>query len=220
MDEAWLRQSIIDAALSMQQSGLSPQRSGNVSARSENGMLITPTGMRYEDLLPDDIVFVGGDGAVASGQRRPSSEWHFHQAIYQARDDAGAVVHCHSQSATVLACARRAIPAFHYMVAVAGGSDIRCAPYATFGTPELAESAVAALTGRRACLLANHGQITLGPDIDAALELAHEVETLAGQYVEVLKLGEVNLLDEAEMIRVLEKFAGYGQRAGNDVLSE
>lgn len=214
MDELSLRQSIIDAALAMQASGLSPQRSGNVSARFDDGMLITPTGMRYEDLLPDDIVFVDADGAVGKGQRRPSSEWHFHLAIYQARDDAGAVVHCHSHSATVLACARRAIPAFHYMVAVAGGRDIRCAPYATFGTQQLAHGAVEALVERRACLLANHGQITLGRDIETALEVAHEVETLSAQYVEVLKLGEVNLLDDAEMDRVLEKFTSYGQQDG------
>ncbi len=212
MDEAWARQSVIDAALDMQASGLSPQRSGNVSVRLGGGMLITPTGMRYEDLLPGDVVFVEGDGSTPAGQRKPSSEWHFHSAIYAARGDAQAIVHCHSLAATALACAHRDIPAFHYMVAVAGGTTIRCAPYATFGTPELADNAVAALEGRKACLLANHGQIAIGGGIEKALELAHEVETLASQYIEVLKLGKPKLLGDDEMARVLEKFAGYGQQ--------
>lgn len=214
MDEAWARQSVIDAALEMQGSGLSPQRSGNVSVRLGEGMLITPTGMRYEDLLPGDIVFVEGDGSTPAGQRKPSSEWHFHSAIYAAREDARAIVHCHSLNATALACANREIPAFHYMVAVAGGNTIRCAPYATFGTPELADNAVAALENRKACLLAHHGQIAIGGDIEKALELAHEVETLASQYAAVLKLGKPKILDNDEMARVLEKFAGYGQQDG------
>ncbi len=195
----------------MQDAGLSPQRSGNVSARCGDGMLITPTGMPYDELTPDDIVLLSGSGAVEAGQRKPSSEWHFHLAIYANRADAGAVVHCHSLNATALACTGRDIPAFHYMVAVAGGKDIRCAGYETFGTEELAAATLAALEGRRACLLANHGQVAVAATVGDALELAMEVETLASQYVEVLKIGGGRLLDDAEMDRVLEKFAGYGQ---------
>lgn len=209
---AELRRRIIQTALALNATGLSPGKSGNVSARHENGMLVTPSGMPYERLTPDDIVFVGLDGTVPPGQRLPSSEWHFHLAIYRARPDAGAVVHAHSLNATALACLRREIPAFHYMVAVAGGFSIRCADYATFGTEELAKNALAALDGRKACLLGNHGQLALGPDLDAAFDLAREVEALAAQYRAALQVGEPVLLDDAEMARVLEKFKTYGKQ--------
>jgi L-fuculose-phosphate aldolase len=207
-----LREKIVATCRAMSAQGLSPGRSGNVSARLGEGMLITPSGIAYDVMSPDDIVFVGADGKPAPG-KTPSSEWRFHLAAYGARPAAGAVVHCHSMNATALACAHRAIPAFHYMVAAAGGSDIPLVPYATFGTPELARHVADALADRSACLMANHGQIATGPTLEAALELAGEVETLAGQYLRVLALGEVHVLSDAEMVRVLERFRTYGQRA-------
>jgi len=207
--EGALRAGVVDTAKRMSASGLSFGRSGNVSARWGDGMLITPSGAAYDTLTPEDIVYMDADGMPSGG--KPSSEWRFHQAAYQARPDAGAVVHCHSPSATALACAHRSIPAFHYMVAAAGGTDIPLVPYATFGTPELAAQVGQALSARKACLLANHGQIAVGADLAAALELAAEVENLAGQYLEVLKLGEPHLLDDAAMAEVLEKFETYGK---------
>ncbi len=212
LGEEVLRGGVIDAALATSREGLSPGKSGNVSARLRGGMLITPTGLAYATLKQADIVFVSEAGETRPGSLKPSSEWRFHLAIYAARPDLGAIVHCHSMNATALACAGRHIPAFHYMVAVAGGADIRLAPYATFGTPELAEAVVAALEGRKAALLAHHGQVACGSDLAAALDLAREVETLAGQYVRTLQIGGGPLLDEAEMARVLEKFRGYGQQ--------
>jgi L-fuculose-phosphate aldolase len=197
----------------MSRSGLSPGRSGNVSCRFKDGMLITPSGRRYDETSPEDIVFVAGDGSVPKRQMKPSSEWHFHIAIYQARPDAEAVVHAHSMHATVLACAHKPIPAFHYMVGVAGGDDIPCASYATFGSEDLALHVATALKNRDACLLANHGQITLGPTLTDALELAFEVESLAEQYYKVLTLGAAHVLDDAEMKRVAEKFKHYGRKA-------
>lgn len=207
------RKSVIATALAMSASGLSPGRSGNVSCRWGEGMLITPTGMAYDELDEKDIVFVDRDGSVPGKQRKPSSEWHFHLAAYHARPDAHAIVHTHSLHATVLACAHKHIPAFHYMVAVAGGQDIPLVPYATFGTDELAAHVAAGLSARDACLMANHGQIALGESLGAALELAHEVEVLAEQYYKVLTLGAAHVLPDAEMAVVLEKFKGYGQKA-------
>jgi len=208
------RRAVIDTALAMSRSGLSPGRSGNVSCRWKGGMLITPTGMQYETLKPRDIVFVTGKGTLQGRSlRKPSSEWRFHLAAYRARADMNAVVHTHSLYATVLACAHKPIPAFHYMVAVAGGSDIPLVPYDTFGTEELAQHVAEGLAHRNACLMANHGQIAIGKDLAQALELAHEVEVLAQQYVNVLSIGEAHILPEEEMARVLERFKSYGQRA-------
>ena len=212
-EDAWARQELIDTALAMSASGLSPGRSGNVSQRAEGGMLITPSGMRYEDILPDDVVLVADDGSVPEGSRVPSSEWRFHLAAYHARPDIGAVVHTHSLHATALACLHKPIPAFHYMVAVGGGDDIPCIPYATFGTAALSRHVAKGLKTRNACLMANHGQIAVGRDLASALELAREVETLASQYVQVLALGKPKLLDAAEMKRVLKQFKTYGQTA-------
>lgn len=208
-----LRQAVLDTALAMSRSGLSPGRSGNVSARSGDGMLITPSGMLYDELAPGDIVQVAADGTVAAGQLKPSSEWHFHLAAYRARPDRHAVVHTHSMHATVLACAHKAIPPFHYMVAVAGGTDIPCVPYATFGTEELARHVADGLRARDACLMANHGQIAIAETLQGALELAHEVEVLAEQYTKVLALGAVHLLSEAHMAEMVERFKTYGQKA-------
>ena len=190
--------------------------SGNVSVRrDQRSFFITPTGMPYESLMPEDIPLVDLEGRWF-GRRRPSSEWRFHRDIFAARSDAGAIVHTHSRQATALACTGRGIPAFHYMVAVAGGMDIRCAPYHTFGSQELSDAAVAAIEGRKACLLANHGVIALGVDLPAALALAGEVENLAGQYCAALALGDVRILEEREMRRVLEKFRSYGQQDATD----
>lgn len=208
------RRAVIETALAMSRSGLSPGRSGNVSCRWNGGMLITPSGMPYEETGLRDIVFVDGEGQVpAKRSRKPSSEWRFHLSAYRARPDVGAVVHTHSLHATVLACAHRPIPAFHYMVAVAGGKDIPLVPYDTFGTEELARHVAEGLEKRNACLMANHGQISVGADLASALELAHEVETLSAQYAGVLALGEPQLLSDDEMVRVLERFKNYGQRA-------
>lgn len=216
MSEQALRRAIIETALTMSRRGLSPGRSGNVSARSRGGMLITPTGMAYDEITPSDIVFAGGDGSVSAGQRKPSSEWRFHLAAYHARPDRHAVVHTHSLHATVLACARMAIPAFHYMVAVAGGKDIPVVPYATFGTEELAQHVASGLKDRDACLMASHGQIAIGETLTQALELAFEVETLAEQYYKLLLLGSSKIfpgiLSDAAMDEMVEKFKTYGQK--------
>lgn len=216
MTEAALREEIVATARAMSASGLSPGRSGNVSARFESGMLITPSGLAYDAMEPGDIVRVAADGLVAVGQRAPSTEWHFHLAAYRARLDLHALVHTHSLHATVLACAGRSIPPFHYMVAVAGGSDIPLVPYATFGTAELAAHVAEGLRERKACLMAHHGQVAMGTTLAAALELAHEVEVLAELYFKVLLLGPPQLLPEAEMSVVLEKFKTYGRAAIED----
>lgn len=209
-----LRNAVIATALAMNAADINRGKSGNVSVRWQapdfDGFLITPTGLPYTDTTPNDIVAMGLDGE-ATGARLPSSEWRFHRDIYLQRADATAIVHTHSPRATALACLRLPIPAFHYMVAVAGGDDIRCAPYATFGTQALSDHALAALTGRRACLLANHGVIALGASLEAALALAIEVENLAEMYMHALQVGTPVVLDDAEMRVVLEKFATYGQ---------
>ncbi|WP_439817885.1 class II aldolase/adducin family protein [Zavarzinia sp. CC-PAN008] len=215
-DAATLRATLIQAARAMAAEGLSPGTSGNISARVAGGLLVTPTGMPADTLEPGDLVMLDLEGRVLAGRRLPSSEWPFHCAILQARPEVGAVVHCHSRHATALACLRRAIPAFHYMVAAAGGDHIACGDYATFGTQALSDAALAALGPRRACLLANHGQIAVGPDLASALKLAREVEVLAAQYLTALAVGEPVLLDAEEMARVLEKFRTYGQQAPAD----
>ena len=207
------RQAVIATAREMSRRKLSPGRSGNVSMRFGEGMLITPTGMAYDEIEADDIAFVAHDGSVGAGSRKPSSEWHFHSAAYAARPDRHAVVHTHSLNATALACAHRGIPAFHYMVAAAGGIDIPLVGYATFGTQELAVLVAKGLAERDACLMANHGVVAIGLDLAAALELAGDVEILAEQYLKVLSLGPAHVLSDAEMAVVIEKFKSYGQRA-------
>lgn len=211
--EAGLRTEVLETARAMSARGLSPGRSGNVSVRHGVGMLITPSGMRYDEMTPEDIVTVAADGTPAAGTLKPSSEWRFHLTAFEKRPDRHAVVHCHSPEATVLACARKPIPAFHYMVAAAGGTDIPCVPYATFGTEALARHVAKGLEVRDACLMASHGQIAIGETAAAALELAGAVENLAAQYVKVLLLGHVHILSAAEMAEVLERFKSYGQRA-------
>jgi L-fuculose-phosphate aldolase len=212
--EQALRSAVIATALAMNVRGINRGKSGNVSARlpgaGGDGFLVTPTGLAYEDTTPEDIVPVTLEGE-ARGSRLPSSEWRFHRDIYRARPEVNAVVHTHAPFATTLACLSRGVPAFHYMVAVAGGRDIRCAPYATFGTQELSENALAALEGRRACLLAHHGMIAVGASLSAALALAVEVESLAEIYWRALSIGPPPTLTDAEMDVVLEKFRTYGQ---------
>lgn len=215
--ERALRQSIVEHARRFAPSGLSQGTSGNVSVRwpkaGVDGMLITPSGVDYLQLQAEDIVFMQLHDGAWTGALKPSSEWRFHRDIYRSQAQTGAVVHAHAMHATALAVQRRPIPAFHYMVAVAGGNDIRCAPYATFGTEELSRNALAALDGRSACLLANHGLITTGADLPAAFALAIEVETLAQQYLLALGTGEPVILPDDEMARIVYAFKGYGSQA-------
>jgi L-fuculose-phosphate aldolase len=208
-----ISQQIIDTCLAMDANRINQGSAGNVSARFEEGFLITPSGMAYDRLVPDDIVYVGMDGS-AQGRLTPSSEWRMHLDIYAARPEAGAVLHAHSTFATALSCLRRDIPAFHYMVAVAGGTDIRCSSYALFGTQALSDSMLMALKERRACLLGTHGMICFHDDLDKTLWLAVEVETLAKQYWHACLAGEPVLLSDAQMCEVLEKFQHYGKQPG------
>jgi L-fuculose-phosphate aldolase len=212
MTDTALRERIVATARRMNALGINQGSSGNVSARVEGGFLVTPSGLPYEDLRGADLVHVSL-GGHATGHREPSSEWRFHRDIYAARPEAGAVVHTHSACATTLACLERAIPAFHYEVAFAGGNDIRCAPYRTFGTQELSDAALAALEGRRACLLAHHGVIAFGTDLDDALRLADKVEALSRLYWQAIQVEAPTILDDAEMARIVERFRHYGPRA-------
>ena len=208
-----LRQELIATAREMNRSGLNRGTSGNLSVRSGEGMLITPSGLPYDTLREDDIVYLedGGDEQLNSPSlRKPSSEWRIHRDVYRARPDALAILHAHPAYSMALACLRRPLPAFHYMVAVAGGRDIRCAEYATFGSQALSDHVLQALENRRACLMANHGIIALARDLAGALSLALEIEQLACSYLQCLAAGEPVLLDDAEMDRVLEKFRTYG----------
>lgn len=204
------RDQLVEAARRLHLGGLNVGTAGNLSMRDGEGMLITPSAMDYHEMGPDDIVFVSAEGR-SEGSRLPSSEWRIHLAIYLQQPDAGAVVHTHSTHATALSCMRRSLPAFHYEVALAGGSEIRCAPYATYGTEALARNMAEALEGRTACLLANHGLVCHAPGLKAALALASKVEHLAHIYLQCLAVGEPEILDDAEMERVAEKFRNYGR---------
>ena len=207
-----LCEAVVAACRDLARRGLTYGTSGNISVRrDEQHFFVSPTGMAYEALEPDDVPLMHLDGRWF-GRRRPSSEWRFHRDIFKSRDDVRAIVHTHSQNATALACTGRGIPAFHYMVAVAGGHDIRCAPYHTFGTQELSDAALAALNDRTACLLENHGVIAVGASLPAALALAGEVENLATQYCAALAVGDVRILNEEAMRRVIEKFRTYGKQ--------
>jgi L-fuculose-phosphate aldolase len=213
--EAALREAIIHTSREMERLGINQGTSGNVSARWNDGLLITPSGVPSSALTAGRIVFmpldVRDDDPLFDAQR-PSSEWRFHRDILRARNDVSAVVHTHSQAATALAIHSRGIPAHHYMVAAAGGNSIRCAAYATFGSQALSDHALEALRDRLACLLAHHGVIALGRDLARALWLANEVEVLAKQYLLACQLGEPPLLSDAQMDEVIEKFKGYGPR--------
>lgn len=205
-----LRAQLLDAARGLAAAGLNVGTSGNASVRCAGGMLITPTGLKAEQCAPEDMVFVDEHGA-AHGKRAPSSEWPMHLDVYAHRPEAGAVLHAHSPFATALACQRLEIPPFHYMIARFGGSSVRCAAYATFGTQALSDAVQTALRGRSACLLANHGMLAFGRDPAHALDIAIELETLCEQYWRVLQLGSPVLLSDAEMTDVVERFADYGQ---------
>jgi L-fuculose-phosphate aldolase len=205
-----LRRELIDTCLAMNRLGVNQGKAGNASVRVPEGLLITPSGLAYDRTKPDDIITIDAEGR-ARGAGAPSSEWRFHFDIMKRREDANAVLHAHAPFCTALACLGMDIPAFHYMVAVAGGDSIRCAPYATFGTQALSDNALRALDGRQACLLANHGMICVAGGLDAALDLAVEVETLAQQYWRALQIGTPRLLPPDEMETVLEKFRTYGR---------
>lgn len=211
MSERALKSVVLATARAMNTERLNRGAAGNVSVRHRDGFLITPTGMAYDACLPEDVVFVGLDGAP-KGRRKPSSEWRFHRDIYAARPEAGAIVHAHAPFAVSLACMGCAIPAFHYMVARFGGSDLRCATYATFGTQALSDAVLAALQDRCACLMAHHGMVVFGRDLDDALALAIELEALCEQYWRVLQIGGPRLLPADEMTRVLAAFRDYGRQ--------
>ena len=188
---------------------LSALRSGNISARYKEGFLITPSGKKYSSLKTKDIVFVSLEGKFDKKKGIPSSEWQFHQDIYKNKKEAEAIVHAHSTNATAVSTHKRGIPSFHYMVAMAGGQDIKCAKYATFGTRDLSKNILKALKGRKACLIANHGQIAFEENLPKAFELAEEVENISLQYITSLKLGKPKILSKNEMKKVLSKAKNY-----------
>ena len=203
------REALVAAARAMAAAGLSPGTSGNLSVRDGDGLLVTPSGLSYDHLGPEDVVALGPNGQP-TGPGKPTSEWRIHRDIYRERRDVSAIVHAHPPHATALACLHFDLPAFHYEVAFGGGKDIRCADYATFGTQALSDNVLKALEGRRAALMANHGMVALGDDPAAALALAEKVEALSRVYVLCLGVREPQLLGETEMRRVLERFKDYG----------
>lgn len=215
--EAGLRRRIIELCREMNRSGLNQGTSGNISARFGDRMLLTPSATPYDAMTPDMIVSMPLDGPDGewSGPLKPSTEWRFHRDILRNKPEAGAVVHAHPTFATTLAITRRPIPACHYMVAIFGGNDVRCCDYARYGTPELSELVLQALQGRSACLMANHGMVALGGDLDQAMWRAVELETLARQYYYSLQLdGGPVILSEAQIADVLQSFSGYGHQSG------
>ncbi len=209
------RNQIIEYSLKLNSTNLSPLRSGNISLRSEenskNGYLITPSGKKYETLKPEDIVFMGlkEEEENKGSTNKPSSEWRFHRDIYINKNDAQAIVHSHSPHATAVSSHGKSIPPFHYMIALAGGEDIKCADYATFGTEELSNNVIKALENRSACLMSNHGQVAFGKNLEQAFELAQEIENICHQYTIALKLGKPKILSFEEMKKVLEKAKNY-----------
>ena len=204
-----LKRNIIKHAKKLNLKGLSALRSGNISARFKDGFLITPSGKKYSSLKNKDIVFVSLDGSFDKKKGIPSSEWKFHQDIYLNKKDAKAIVHAHSTNATAVSTHKKKIPPFHYMVAMVGGYDIKCAKYATYGTRKLSENILKALKDRKACLIANHGQIAFEKNLPKAFELAEEVENLSLQYITSLKLGKPKILSINEMKKVLSKAKNY-----------
>ena len=206
-----LSRNVIESCLAMNAQGINQGSAGNISVRFEDGFLITPSGIQYEQLQPENIVFIDMEGN-SEDPLAPSSEWRMHRDIYVNRPQAGAVLHAHSIFATALSCLRLDIPAFHYMVAVAGGSDIRCADYALFGTQALSDNMLTALVNRRACLLGTHGMICYHDNLDQALGLGVEIETLAKQYWYARQAGDPVILDQAQMSEVLERFESYGKQ--------
>lgn len=210
LDPDRLREQMCEAARRLDATGLNRGSTGNLSVRAGAHWWVTPSGVPAQDLQPDAMVAMGFDGKPL-GPGKPSSEWRFHRDILASRPDVHAVVHTHSRFATAFSCLQRDIPAFHYMVAIAGGDTIRCAPYALFGTQALSDHALAALQDRRACLLGNHGLIALGTDLKRAVAVAVEVESLCEQYWTALQLGEPLILNTEQMKAVHDKFKTYGQ---------
>ena len=208
------RNQIIEYSLKLNSTNLSPLRSGNISLRGKEGdkegYLITPSGKKYETLKPEDIVFMGlNEDEKNDPNNKPSSEWRFHRDIYTNKKDAHAIVHAHSPHATAVSSHRKPIPPFHYMIALAGGDDIKCADYATFGTEELSKNVIKALENRSACLMSNHGQVAFGKNLDDAFELAQEIENICHQYTIALKLVQPKILSFEEMKKVLDKAKNY-----------
>lgn len=210
MNETQLRSELVRITKKLDEQGLNRGTSGNASVRYGEGMLITPSGMGAEGLGEDDIVFVNLDG-TARGRWQPSSEWLFHRDIFAQREEVGAIVHTHSIASTALACLRKDIPPFHYMIALIGGDNIRCAEYATFGTQALSDNALSALRGRKACLLANHGMIAAGENLDEAYKVTVEVETLSEIYLRALRVSEPVLLSPREFQDAQRRFGAYGK---------
>jgi len=206
-----LRQAVVDTCRRMNALGINQGTAGNVSARTADGFVISPSGIPYDAMSAGQVVEMDLDGGYY-GEWLPSSEWRLHLDIYRAKPEAGAVIHTHATHATALSCLRRDIPAFHYMIAAAGGDTLRCADYATFGSAELSENMVKALEGRSACLLANHGVIGFGPELVKTVALLVEVETLCRQYVIANAMGDPVVLDAAEMERVIDLFKSYGKQ--------
>jgi len=209
------RNQIIEYSLKLNSTNLSPLRSGNISIRAKedekNGYLITPSGKKYETLKPEDIFFMSldQDAEIKVSSNNPSSEWRFHRDIYLNKKEAQAIVHAHSPHASAVSSHGKSIPPFHYMIALAGGEDIRCAEYATFGTEELSKNVINALLERSACLMSNHGQVAFGKNLEVAFELAQEVENICHQYTIALKLGQPKILSFEEMKKVLDKAKNY-----------
>ena len=200
---------VIKYAKMLNVKNLSALRSGNISVRYKNGFLITPSGIKYSQLKSEDVVFVSLDGKFDNLKQNPSSEWRFHKDIYVKKKEANAVVHAHSTHATAVSAHGKSIPAFHYMVALAGGDDIKCAEYATFGTEELSKNILDALDKRKACLMSNHGQVVFDTNLEKAFELAEEIENICHQYINTLKIGIPKILSNNEMKKVLEKVKDY-----------
>ena len=215
MKNLYQRNHIIEYSLKLNSTNLSPLRSGNISLRGIEddieGYLITPSGKKYETLKPEDIVFMGlnEEGEKNNSTNKPSSEWRFHRDIYANKKEAHAIVHAHSPHATAVSSHGKPIPPFHYMIALAGGDDIKCAEYATFGTEELSKNVIKALENRTACLMSNHGQVAFGKNLDDAFELAQEIENICHQYIIALKLGQPKILSFEEMKKVLNKAKNY-----------
>ncbi|WP_456745222.1 class II aldolase/adducin family protein [Bradyrhizobium sp. USDA 4354] len=211
--ELELRQSVVDACREMAAQGINQGTSGNISVRTDDGILLTPSGLPYDRMKPEDIVAMKWDGMwTASAGNVPSTEWRFHLDILKSKQEVGAVVHAHPVFCTIIAIMNRSIPAIHYMIAAAGGNDIPCAPYAQYGTAELSQAALNALRYRRACLLAHHGLIAIGPNLRKAMWLAVEVEVLAKQYHGCLQLGSPPLLPDEEIDSILKRWGQYGLR--------
>lgn len=209
-----LRREVIETCLKMNAEGINQGTSGNVSVRTDEGFLITASGIVYEKMKPAQVVEMDLEGNYR-GDYLPSTEWRMHMDVFRARPEAKAVVHVHSPYATALACLRKDVPAFHYMIGVTGGTSLRVSGYAEFGTQELSDAMLKAMEGRTACLLANHGQICFGPSLSRALWLAGEIETLCHQYWSACLAGKPVLLEEAQMVSVLKRFKTYGKQPGD-----